>query len=328
MRRRACCCILFACLAGRLFAHEVRPAYLQLHQMSADTYQVFWKVPAVGENMRLSLSLEFPQDCTRQTQPRALFANGSYSEQWVLKCTSGLEGEIVGVGGLAATLTDVIVRVERLDGATQVTRLTSSETTFQVEASPRRFEVARTYLALGIKHILTGVDHLMFVSGLLLLVTGFRRLLFTISAFTLSHTVTLTLATLGFVHVPPAPVEAVIALSILFVAYEVVRKESHRNGLAQRAPWLVAFSFGLLHGLGFAGGLSAAGLPAGHIPLALAFFSAGVEVGHLAFVTAVILFIMASRRWMATLPVWSWRIPPYAIGSLASFWLIARLAAF
>jgi hypothetical protein len=328
MRRRVYCWALFACLAGRLFAHEVRPAYLQLHQVSVDTYLVFWKVPALGENLRLSLSLEFPQNCTRQTEPRALFANGSYSEQWVLKCTGGLEGGRVAVGGLPATLTDVIVRIERLDGSTQVTRLTSSVTSFQVEVTPGRFEVARTYLALGIKHILSGVDHLLFVSGLLLLVTGFRRLLFTISAFTLSHTVTLTLATLGFVHVPPAPVEAVIALSILFVAYEVVRKAGHSNGLAQRAPWLVAFTFGLLHGLGFAGGLSAAGLPAGHIPLALAFFSAGVEVGHLSFVTAAVFLITASRGWTMKLPSWSWRIPPYAIGGLASYWLIARLAAF
>ena len=127
-------------------------------------------------------------------------------------------------------------------------------------------------MLLGIEHILTGVDHLLFISGLLLLVTGERRLLFT---FTLSHTVSLTLATLGFVHVPPAPVEGVIALSILFVAYEVLRKHENPQGLAQRKPWLVAFSFGLLHGLGFAGGLAAAGLPAGHIPLALGFFSAG-----------------------------------------------------
>ncbi len=327
MRRRVYCFVLFACFVGRLFAHEVRPAYLQLHQMSVDTYQVFWKVPAIGENMRLSLFLQFPQSCTR-TGPRALFANGSYSEQWVLKCEGGLEGDTVSIGGLAATLTDVIVRIERLDGSTQVTRLTASVTSFEVEATPHRFEVARTYLALGVKHILSGVDHLLFVSGLLLLVAGFRRLLFTISAFTLSHTVTLTLATLGFVHVPPAPVEAVIALSILFVAYEVVRKEEHRNGLAQRAPWLVAFAFGLLHGLGFAGGLSAAGLPAGHIPLALAFFSTGVEIGHLSFVTTVLLLITASRQWMMRLPDWSWRIPPYAIGSMAAFWLIARLAAF
>jgi hypothetical protein len=218
--------------------------------------------------------------------------------------------------------------VERLDGSTQVTRITSSSPSFVVEAAPRRFEVARTYLVLGIEHILTGVDHLLFVSGLLLLVSGFRRLLLTVSAFTLSHTITLTLATLGFVHVPPAPVEAVIALSILFVAYEVLRKHENPNEIAQRKPWLVAFTFGLLHGLGFAGGLSAAGLPAGHIPLALAFFSAGVEVGHFSFVATTVLSIAAARKWLDTLPVWSWRVPPYAIGSMASYWLIARLAAF
>jgi hypothetical protein len=183
-------------------------------------------------------------------------------------------------------------------------------------------------LLLGIEHILTGIDHLLFVSGLLLLVTGFRRLLVTVSAFTLSHTVTLTLATLGFVHVPPAPVEAVIALSILFVAYEVLRKKENPDGLAQRKPWLVAFSFGLLHGLGFAGGLSAAGLPAAHIPLALGFFSAGVEVGHFSFVAIALILIAALRQWTMKLPTWSWRLPPYAIGGVAAYWLIARVAAF
>ena len=229
---------------------------------------------------------------------------------------------------MQGTITDVLVRVERLDGSSQVTRVLPSSPSFVVEATPRRFEVARTYLVLGIEHILTGVDHLLFVSGLLLLVSGVRRLLLTVSAFTLSHTVTLTLATLGFVHVPPAPVEAVIALSILFVAWEVLRKKTNPTGLAQRKPWLVAFSFGLLHGLGFAGGLSAAGLPTAHIPLALGFFSAGVEIGHFSFVGAALLIIAAFRRRMSRLPSWSWRIAPYAIGGCASFWLIARLAAF
>jgi HupE / UreJ protein len=220
------------------------------------------------------------------------------------------------------------VRVERLDGSEQVTRLASSSPSFIVEAAPGRLEVARTYLALGIEHILTGIDHLLFVSGLLLLVTGIRRLLFTVSAFTLSHTVTLSLAALGFVHVPPAPVEAVIALSILFVAYEVLRKKQNPDGLAQRKPWLVAFSFGLLHGLGFAGGLSAAGLPAAHIPLALGFFSAGVEVGHFSFVAVVVALIAVIRRWKIVFPTWSLRVPPYAIGGVAAYWLIVRLAAF
>ena len=315
-------------MTARVSAHEVRPAYMQLHQTGATTYDVFWKVPAVGDTMRLSLYVQLPQTCSNLKQPHGFFASGAYSEQWSVACQGGLAGSIVRIDGLTATLTDVLVRVERLDGSTQVTRVTSSSPTFVVEATPRRFEVARTYLVLGIEHILTGADHLLFVSGLLLLVSGIRRLLLTVSAFTLSHTVTLTLATLGFVHVPPAPVEAAIALSILFVAYEVLRKKENPDGMAQRKPWLVAFSFGLLHGLGFAGGLNAAGLPAGHIPLALGFFSAGVEVGHFSFVGAAILIIVACRNRMSQLPSWSWRIAPYAIGSFASYWLIGRLAAF
>jgi hydrogenase/urease accessory protein HupE len=309
-------------------AHEVRPAYLQLHQSSAETYDVLWKVPALGDSMRLSLYVQMPHECSNLKQPHGVFANNAYSEGWSVKCRGGLAGYTIRIEGLTATLTDVLVRVERLDGSSQVTRVTSSSPSFVVEAMPRHFEVARTYLVLGIEHILTGVDHLLFVSGLLLLVTGTRRLLLTVTAFTLSHTVTLTLATLGFVHVPPAPVEAVIALSILFVALEVLRKNSNPTGLAQRKPWLVAFSFGLLHGLGFAGGLSAAGLPPAHIPLALGFFSGGVEVGHFSFVGSALLIIEVLKRKMSRLPHWSWRMAPYAIGSCASFWLIARLATF
>jgi hypothetical protein len=320
--------LILATLQGYVSAHEMRPAYLQLHQNNAESYDILWKVPAVGDSLRLSLYVELPTSCSDLTHPRGSFSGGAYTEQWSVSCTGGLSGSRISINGLTATLTDVLVRLERLDGSTQVTRLTSSIPSFTVEVTPRRFEVARTYLVLGIEHILTGTDHLLFVSGLLLLVNGFRRLLMTISAFTLSHTVTLTLATLGFVHVPPAPVEAVIALSILFVAYEVLRKHENPQGLAQRKPWLVAFSFGLLHGLGFAGGLSAAGLPAGHIPLALGFFSAGVEVGHFSFVAVALTLIVSVRLWIMKLPAWSWRLPPYAIGSVSAYWLITRLASF
>ncbi len=330
MRRTFVWLILIFVAGGgvRVRAHEVRPAYLQLHQNGADTYDVFWKVPALGDSMRLSLRVQLPTSCSNLKTPHGFFSNNAYTEQWSIACPGGLAGATIRIDGLAATLTDVLVRIERNDGSSQVTRVTSSSPAFVVEATPRRFEVARTYLVLGIEHILTGVDHLLFVSGLLLLVTGMRRLLLTVSSFTLSHTVTLSLATLGFVHVPPPPVEAVIALSIFFVAVEVLRKETNPFGLAQRKPWLVAFSFGLLHGLGFAGGLSNAGLPAGHIPLALGFFSAGVEVGHFSFVTITLLAITAVRRWMTSLPAWSLRVPPYAIGSTAAYWLFARLAAF
>jgi hypothetical protein len=313
---------------AQLSAHEVRPAYLQLRQTGASTYDVFWKVPAVGDTMRLSLYAEMPPACSNLVPRHGSFSGGAYIEQWSVICPGGLSGSTIRINGLTATLTDVLVRLERLDGTMQVTRLTSAAPSFVVEAIPRRLQVARTYIVLGIEHILTGVDHLLFVSGLLLLVSDVRRLLFTVSAFTLSHTVTLTLATLGFVHVPPAPVEAVIALSILFVAYEVLRKHENPHGLAQRKPWLVAFSFGLLHGLGFAGGLSAAGLPAGHIPLALGFFSAGVETGHFSFVAIALALIASVRHWTAKLPTWSWRVPPYVIGGVSAYWLIERLASF
>jgi HupE / UreJ protein len=322
------CCVVLVLLAGYAFAHELRPGYLQLRQTSSDTYDVFWKVPAAGDDLRLSLSAVLPQNCSNLAPPRGTFAAGAYSENWTVKCEGGLAGNTIRIDGLAATVTDVLVRVERLDGSTQVERVASSNPSFLVNAMPRPFDVARTYLILGIEHILTGVDHLLFVSGLLLLVSGFTRLLQTVSAFTLSHTVTLTLATLGFVHVPPAPVEAIIALSIVFVAYEVLRKHDHPDGLAQRKPWLVAFSFGLLHGLGFAGGLSAAGLPAGHIPLALGLFSAGVEVGHFSFVAVAVCLFATIRRCNVKPATWTRRIPPYAIGTTACYWLIARLASF
>jgi hydrogenase/urease accessory protein HupE len=258
MKRSLLLLLLFVLVPARTYAHEIRPAYLELRQTASETYDVLWKVPGRGEDLRFGLYVRLPENCQRIGELRTTVVNNAFSDRWTTRCKGGLIGSTIRIDGLSATVTDVLVRVERLDGSEQVTRLASSSTSFIVEAAPRRFEVARTYLALGIAHILTGIDHLLFVSGLLLLVTGVRRLLLTVSAFTLSHTVTLSLATLGFVHVPPAPVEAVIALSILFVAYEVLRKHETPDGLAQRKPWLVAFSFGLLHGLGFAGGLSAA----------------------------------------------------------------------
>jgi len=328
MRSVVCGLLLLLAFGDYASAHEVRPAYLQIRQSGLYSYDIFWKVPAVGDNRRLSLYVQLPENCSNTSQPHGSFSDDAYAERWSMNCPGGLPGQALRIVGLTATLTDVLVRIERIDGPSQMARLTSSSPSLVVEAAPRRLEVARTYLVLGIQHILTGVDHLLFVSGLLLLVNGVRRLLFTVSAFTLSHTVTLTLATLGFVHVPPAPVEAVIALSILFVAYEVLRKKENPAGLAQRKPWLVAFSFGLLHGLGFAGGLSAAGLPAGHIPLALGFFSAGVETGHFSFVAVALVLFVSLRQWTTKFPVWSWRVPPYAIGSVAAYWLIARIAAF
>jgi hydrogenase/urease accessory protein HupE len=181
---------------------------------------------------------------------------------------------------------------------------------------------------LGIGHILTGVDHLLFILALLIITQGGWKMVKTVTAFTVSHSVTLTAVTLGFVHVPTKPVEAVIALSIVFVAVEIVHWKRGREGIAAKAPWMVAFAFGLIHGLGFAGGLSDIGLPAGHIPTALLFFSLGVESGHFMFIGAVIALKVLVRRLNSPTPSWALLVPPYAIGIIAMFWVIQRVAAF
>jgi hydrogenase/urease accessory protein HupE len=323
--------LLFALLgvfASDLVAHEVRPAYLELRETGPETYDVFWKVPGQGENMRLGIYVELPADCSNVTAPRASMANNAFTERWSIKRAGGLTGGTIHIAGLTGTMTDVLVRVQRLDASTQITRLTPSAPSFVIEAAPRALEVARTYSVLGVEHILTGIDHLLFVLALLIIARGGWKLVKTVTAFTISHSLTLTAATLGFVHVPQRPVEAVIALSIVFVAAEILRIHRGLESVTSRAPWLVAFTFGLMHGLGFAGGLSEAGLPAGHVPTALLFFSGGVEAGHFMFVGVVLAFIALVRRVHIPFPRWAESIPPYAIGSVAMFWVIQRIALF
>ena len=296
------------------FAHEVRPAYLELRQTGPETYDAFWKVPGRGDNLRLGIYVELPAGSTNVTAPRASMANNAFTERWTVKRPGGLTGGTIHIAGLTATMTDVLVRLERLDGSAQVTRLTPSAPSFVVEAAPRALEVARTYSVLGVEHILTGIDHLLFVLALLIITGGGWKLVKTVTAFTISHSLTLTAATLGLVHVPQRPVEAVIALSIVFVAAEIVRIHRGLESITARAPWLVAFTFGLMHGLGFAGGLSEAGLPAGHVPTALLFFSGGVEAGHFMFIGVVLAFIALVRRIRIPFPRWTELVPPYAIG--------------
>ena len=196
-----------------------------------------------------------------------------------MSCTRGLEGQRIAIDRLDGTLTDVLVRIENTDGSVRTARLTPSAPSFIVPEQPGPLMVLRAYVGLGVEHILFGVDHLLFVLCLLLLVKSLRQLLATITAFTLAHSITLAAATLGFIHVPTAPVEATIALSIVFLASELVRGEAGRGAVTRSYPWLVAFSFGLLHGLGFAGALAEVGLPQGEIPLALFAFNVGVELG-------------------------------------------------
>jgi hydrogenase/urease accessory protein HupE len=330
--------ILFALSSSPVFGHEVRPAYLELRQMGTDTYDVLWKVPARGDNIRLGIYVEFPPGTTNITTPRTLFANDASTERWSIKRPGGLTGDEVYITGLVATVTDVLVRVENLDGTTQVTRVTPSSPSFVVAVAPSALEVCRTYLVLGVEHILFGVDHLLFVLALLILVKGWRKLVGTITAFTVAHSITLAAATLGFVHVPSKPVEATIALSIVFVACEIVHRRQGRSGLTEGWPWIIAFSFGLLHGLGFAGALREVGLPQNAIPLALLFFNIGVELGQLLFIGAVMAVIAVAvraarkfSRW-STAPqsafAWCENISAYAIGAVAAFWLIERTLSF
>jgi hydrogenase/urease accessory protein HupE len=327
--------VCFTSLAPGVFAHEVRPAYLELRQIGPDTHDVLWKVPGRGENLRFGLYVDLPVSCTRVTEPRASMINGAVTEHWTVKCAGGLSGGTIHIAGLSATMTDVLARLERLDGSTQVTRLTPSTPSFVVAAPAGAMGVARTYTVLGVEHILSGIDHLLFVLALIIITRGGWTLVKTVTAFTVSHSITLSLAALGYVHVPQQPVEAAIALSIVFVAAEIVRRRQGRVGITARAPWIVALTFGMMHGLGFAGGLSEAGLPDGHIPTALLFFSIGVETGHFLFIGVVLSLIALGHRTVSRLaPISHQRsdliplLPPYAIGSVAMFWVIQRLAAF
>jgi len=330
MGRYRSCAVFFFLLAAAhtLCAHEVRPAYLELRQTDANTYTVLWKVPAVGD-MRLSIRPRFPENCKTVGDVTRYRASDSYAERLLLGCPGGLNDKTVAIDGLTSTMTDVLVRIERMDGSAQIARLTQSKPELVVEASPGRLQVARVYSVLGVEHILTGIDHLLFVLALIIITRGGWKLAKTVTAFTISHSITLTAATLGYVHVWQKPVEAIIALSIVFVAAEILHGRQGRLGITARAPWIVALTFGLLHGLGFASGLSDAGLPQVHIPLALLFFSLGLEAGHFLFIGAVltVIFLLGQLPKVIT-PRWAQLAPPYAIGAVASYWVIARISAF
>jgi hydrogenase/urease accessory protein HupE len=307
-------------------AHEVRPAYLELREEKADQFSVTWKTPMLGD-ARLALEPEFSGDVKAVTPMTTRKVSGAAVQTWTLRAQA-LRGQTVRIRGLEGTMTDALVRMEFADGTSWTERLTPQQPITVIPAQQGRFSVAGVYLKLGIEHILTGMDHLLFILALIIITRGGWKLVKTVTAFTVSHSITLTAATLGFVHVPQRPVEAVIALSIVFVACEIVHRRQGFSGLTERWPWIVALTFGLLHGLGFAGALSEVGLPQGHIPLALLFFSVGVEIGQLIFIAAVLSFVAVVQRVRIPIPRWGEFVPPYAIGTVAMFWIIQRVALF
>jgi len=318
----------FLAVAGLAHADIFRPAYLEIRETGNDQYDVLWKVPALGEEQRLAVYVKFPEGTEQVSEPQPFVINDAWVERWNIRREGGLVGKLISIEGNAAGVTDVIARVERLDGTSQVERLEAGRAQFEVRAPAGTSEIAWSYTLLGVEHILGGVDHLLFVFALLLLVRGGKRIIATVTAFTVAHSITLVSASLGWLHVPGPPVEAIIALSIVFVASEVVHGLQGKPGLTARAPWIVAFSFGLLHGFGFAGALAEVGLPQTAIPVALLMFNVGVEIGQLLFVAMVLAVGVLFSRLLAREFEWATGVAAYAIGSIAAFWTIERVFSF
>lgn len=309
-------------------ADEIRPGYLELKESSPNVFAVVWKVPAKGDR-KLSLRAQLPSNCQNKTEPRAQLINGAYIERWVTVCAGGIIEKPISIAGLAATNTDVLLRLELANGSSQSVLLRPTRNTVTISAEASKLQIIGTYTWLGITHILLGIDHLLFVFALLLIVSNTRRLIWTVTAFTLAHSLTLAGATLGLFFIPQQPVEAVIALSIVFLAMEIIRGKQGKPGAAARWPWLVAFVFGLLHGFGFAGALAEVGLPQQAIPLALVFFNVGVELGQLLFIAAVLTLGWALHKLkQPQLLERAEQVAIYSIGGIASFWLFERVSAF
>lgn len=306
-------------------AHELRPAFLELVEGGPETYDVTWKVPALG-GLRLSLSVVLPANCRETRPPVAVHAEGADVRRWQVACEGGLGGRQIEIDGLRATFTDALVRLQLRDGTVQTVRLTPDAPAVTVEEAPTAADTARTYFLLGTHHILLGLDHLLFVLALLMLIGSWRMLLWTITAFTLAHSITLAAAALGFARAPQPPVEAMVALSIAFVAAEIVRTARGDAAAESRAPWAIAFVFGLLHGFGFGGALAEIGLPQKDVPLALLTFHLGVEAGQL-LVVALAMAAAASLRLLLAFDFAAARLwLGYGAGSLAAAWFVQRVA--
>lgn len=313
-------------MATRVDAHEVRPAYLEITEGQDGRIDVLWKQPSIGL-MAVALRPHIAGGLIERAPDTVENAENFEIRRWrgIDPGQSGLGDREVRIEGLERTITDTLVLVHLRSGEEEERVLTPAQPAFVINAHAGAAVPA--YLKLGIEHILTGIDHLLFVFGLLLLSSGWKQLLRTITAFTVAHSITLALTALKLVSVNPQLIEAMVAYSILFLAVELVRKQRGVSGLTQRQPWIVAFGFGLLHGAAFAGALKEIGLPQHNIPASLFLFNVGVEIGQLLFVALVwVLLRLVSRlRWPAATPRLAWTSASYAIGSFAMFWFLERL---
>ena len=312
-----------------LFSDQIKMAYLGVTQTNKQTFSIVFKIPTKS-NYKLNLDVYFPKTCKNIDDKKLQVTKGAFLYSWNIQCKNSLLDESINITGLESTNTSLLLQLNFLNKSSQTKILSKNNLSYFIEKEPSAWQVVKTYTILGIEHILSGFDHLLFVLSLLLIVKNFRTLIWTITAFTLAHSITLGGVTFGFLKLPQQPVEAVIALSIMFLAMEIIhKKQGLDEGIASRFPWVVSFTSGLLHGFGFAGALAEIGLPEQSIATALIFFNVGVESGQIIFVSVIILigFILKkfiqenSLQFLRTLMV-------YGIGSMASFWLIQRVSAF
>lgn len=329
--RRVVACVVVA-LFGLLamlsvaHAHESRPAYLEIKESAPGQYALLWRTPVLA-GVRLPLVLSLPEGVKNLKPPLVQEFNDSLVERrWIDAGPNGLAGKRIEIKGLQFTITDALVRFEWLDGRTVQTIVRPSQPWIEVAPTQDWWEVMGTYAAEGIRHILFGADHLLFVLGLLLIVGNRWMLVKTVTAFTVAHSVTLAMATFGVADVPALPLNAAIALSILFLGPEIVRVWRGQTSFTIRHPWVVAFAFGLLHGFGFATALTSAGLPRQDLPLALLSFNVGVELGQLGFIALVLAVERSFRVLQVQWPRWVQALPGYVVGSLGAFWTIQRVA--
>jgi hydrogenase/urease accessory protein HupE len=320
--------VLCAGLSSSSWAHELQPSSLEVRQLTAERYEVIWKAPIYFKKPHPA-RLALPDNWQVVGGPTIRQLRDAALHRTVVDVPNGeIDGGVIRFIGLEETITDVFLRFVWLDGTETTAIARPSQPLVEIAGQRSAWQVAWDYTMLGVDHILSGFDHLTFVLALLLIVSGARRLLITITAFTVAHSITLAAATLGVLWVPGPPVEAAIALSILFLASELVKVNRGGASLTAQYPWVVAFAFGLLHGFGFAGALGDIGLPQKEIFLALLMFNVGVELGQLLFVAAILAFLYLIRRLRLQWPEWVGQVPAYTIGSVAAFWFVERLAGF
>lgn len=326
MRRTLLLLAFLAALPGAAKAHEARPAYLEIKETGPGRFDLLWRTPVLS-GMRLPVVLQLPEGVRNLKEPTVQELTDSLLERRLIDAgANGLAGKRIEFPGLQATITDVLVRVEMQDGRKWTTIVRPSQPWVEIAASQSPMALAGTYVAHGIRHILFGIDHLLFVLGLLLIVKDRWMLVKTVTAFTLAHSITLAIATLGYAEAPVLPLNAAIALSIFFLGPEIVRCWRGETSFTIEHPWVVAFLFGLIHGFGFASALTSAGLPRKDIPIALLSFNVGVEIGQVGFVLLVLALERSFRQLQIHWPRWAQALPGYAVGTLGAFWTIQRTA--